>query len=213
MLRAVLRQGSRVPIAGLCLRAASGGSMKYKAPLKDIEFLFNEVLDAEGHYKKLGVTDFGTRDMLDIVENCAKFCENVLLPINQSGDAEGSFVSSVVVSLCVEQPFELLWAPVRPSSMATSSPCSSWHLLLSLSRPPHAAFVYSTVSLFLRVAHSTAGCKHNPKDNSVTTPKGFKEAYAEYSAGGYSSISVPVEYGGQGLWEDPLARMIAVAGY
>ncbi len=42
------------------------------------------------------------------------------------------------------------------------------------------------------------GCTRNP-DGSVTTPKGFKEAYEAYSAGGWMGLSVPEEYGGQGL--------------
>jgi hypothetical protein len=37
------------------------------------------------------------------------------------------------------------------------------------------------------------------KDGHVTTPKGFKEAYADYIAGGWQGLSHPVEYGGQGL--------------
>ena len=41
------------------------------------------------------------------------------------------------------------------------------------------------------------GCKL--EDGQVTTPKGFKEAYAEYVAGGWQGLSHPVEYGGQGL--------------
>ncbi len=40
------------------------------------------------------------------------------------------------------------------------------------------------------------GCKLT-KDG-VVTPKGFKEAYAEYMAGGWQSMSVPPAYGGQG---------------
>ena len=35
------------------------------------------------------------------------------------------------------------------------------------------------------------------KDGEVTTPKGFKEAYAEYVAGGWQGLSHPKEYGGQ----------------
>ena len=37
------------------------------------------------------------------------------------------------------------------------------------------------------------------KDGNVTTPKGYKEAYAEYIAGGWQGLSHPTEYGGQGL--------------
>lgn len=36
-------------------------------------------------------------------------------------------------------------------------------------------------------------------DGSVTTPKGFKEAYDQYREGGWMSLSLPAEYGGQGL--------------
>jgi alkylation response protein AidB-like acyl-CoA dehydrogenase len=42
------------------------------------------------------------------------------------------------------------------------------------------------------------GCTHHP-DGSVTTPKGFKEAYRAFADGGWMGLSAPVEYGGQGL--------------
>jgi len=42
------------------------------------------------------------------------------------------------------------------------------------------------------------GCKH-ATDGSVTTPKGFKEAYKQIVEGGWIGISVPAEFGGQGL--------------
>src|ERR671921_324655 len=42
------------------------------------------------------------------------------------------------------------------------------------------------------------GCTRNP-DGSVTTPKGFKEAYEAYAAGGWMGLAAPEEYGGQGL--------------
>ncbi len=42
------------------------------------------------------------------------------------------------------------------------------------------------------------GCKHNA-DGSVTTPKGFKEAFKLVGEGGWLGLSVPAEYGGQGL--------------
>ena len=35
------------------------------------------------------------------------------------------------------------------------------------------------------------------KDNVVTTPKGWKEAYAAYRNGGWSTVAVPEEFGGQ----------------
>ena len=42
------------------------------------------------------------------------------------------------------------------------------------------------------------GCKR-AGDGSVTTPTGFKEAYKQIIDGGWIGISVPAEYGGQGL--------------
>src|SRR5205814_5553877 len=42
------------------------------------------------------------------------------------------------------------------------------------------------------------GCKRND-DGSVTTPKGFKEAFKQVAEGGWLGLSAPTEYGGQGL--------------
>jgi len=42
------------------------------------------------------------------------------------------------------------------------------------------------------------GCTRHD-DGSVTTPKGFKAAYDQYREGGWMGLSVPAEYGGQGL--------------
>src|SRR6201990_698360 len=36
-------------------------------------------------------------------------------------------------------------------------------------------------------------------DGSVTTPKGFKEAFKQVAEGGWLGLSAPAEYGGQGL--------------
>ena len=42
------------------------------------------------------------------------------------------------------------------------------------------------------------GCKR-AADGSVSTPKGFKDAYKQIVEGGWIGISVPAEFGGQGL--------------
>ena len=42
------------------------------------------------------------------------------------------------------------------------------------------------------------GCKRHD-DGSVTTPKGFKEAFKQFAEGGWLGLSAPTEYGGQGL--------------
>ncbi|WP_281561529.1 acyl-CoA dehydrogenase C-terminal domain-containing protein [Thalassomonas sp. RHCl1] len=104
--------------------------LSYKAPIRDIKFLFEDVFDYYGHYQKHPEYAEATPDLVDaIFAECAKFSENELLPLNQSGDKEG--------------------------------------------------------------------CKFD--NGVVTTPKGFKEAYQQYVAGGWQSLSHPIEQGGQGL--------------
>ena len=54
-----------------------------------------------------------------------------------------------------------------------------------------------------------AGCVRND-DGSVTTPPGFKEAWDQFVAGGWTTLSAPEEYGGQGL---PTVVSTAMAEY
>ncbi|MBO6848874.1 MAG: acyl-CoA dehydrogenase C-terminal domain-containing protein [Marinobacter sp.] len=62
----------------------------YKAPLRDIKFVMTELLDSEQHYANLEGAEDATPDMVDaIIQEGAKFCEQVLSPLNQVGDREG----------------------------------------------------------------------------------------------------------------------------
>jgi len=64
--------------------------LSYKAPIADIKFLIEDVFDYYGHYKKFPEFEEATPDLGDaIIQECAKFCENELLPLYQSGDKEG----------------------------------------------------------------------------------------------------------------------------
>ncbi len=102
----------------------------YKAPLRDMRFLVNEVLDYPAHYASLSNGAEATPDVVDaILAECARFCEEVVAPLYQTGDQEG--------------------------------------------------------------------CRLDKGE--VTTPKGFREAYQQYVAGGWQGLSHPEEYGGQGL--------------
>ncbi|EQM65881.1 acyl-CoA dehydrogenase C-terminal domain-containing protein [Pseudomonas solani] len=102
---------------------------EYKAPLRDMRFLIDEVFDFPATYAAIGASD-ATPDMVSaILEEGAKFCEQVLSPINRSGDEE-----------------ECQW-----------------------------------------------------NDGVVTTPKGFKEAFAQYVEGGWNGLAADPAYGGQGL--------------
>jgi alkylation response protein AidB-like acyl-CoA dehydrogenase len=53
------------------------------------------------------------------------------------------------------------------------------------------------------------GCVRH-EDGSVTTPKGFKQAYDQFVAGGWTTLSAPEEYGGQGL---PMVISTAISEY
>ncbi|AXY57964.1 acyl-CoA dehydrogenase [Acinetobacter chinensis] len=62
----------------------------YKAPVRDIRFLMNEVFDYPAHYKTLSTGENADADTIDmIIDGAADFCENILSPLNQSGDEEG----------------------------------------------------------------------------------------------------------------------------
>ena len=54
-----------------------------------------------------------------------------------------------------------------------------------------------------------AGCVRH-EDGSVTTPPGFKEAWDQFVAGGWTTLSAPQQYGGQGL---PTVVSTAMAEY
>jgi alkylation response protein AidB-like acyl-CoA dehydrogenase len=56
----------------------------------------------------------------------------------------------------------------------------------------------SEVLFPLNAVGDKEGCTRNP-DGSVTTPTGFKDAFDQFVAGGWTTIHSPVEFGGQGL--------------
>jgi hypothetical protein len=55
------------------------------------------------------------------------------------------------------------------------------------------------VTFPLNITGDEEGCKLDPKTHEVTTPQGFKEAYAKYVEGGWPALSCDSEFGGQGL--------------
>ncbi|MCB1676929.1 MAG: acyl-CoA dehydrogenase C-terminal domain-containing protein, partial [Halioglobus sp.] len=102
----------------------------YRAPLRDIRFVVYELLEGERHYRSLHGCETLTPELFEaIVDSAARFAENVVAPLNRSGDEQG--------------------------------------------------------------------CRY--RDGRVTTPDGFKAAFAEYARGGWQALSVPTAQGGQGL--------------
>src|SRR5271154_6056216 len=69
----------------------------YRAPLDDYRFVMHELLDVEKHRDLPGYQDLSPDTIDDILTNAAKFCEEVLQPLNQSGDEEGCHFENGVV--------------------------------------------------------------------------------------------------------------------
>lgn len=62
---------------------------KYKAPLRDMRFVLNEVFEADKLWASMPATEEVTSDLVDaILEEGAKVTENELFPLNRSGDEE-----------------------------------------------------------------------------------------------------------------------------
>ena len=102
----------------------------YNAPIRDMKFLLHEVLGFEDVTKYDAFSDVDA-DLADaVLEQAAKFAEEVLTPLNIVGDHEG--------------------------------------------------------------------CTRH-EDGSVTTPKGFKDAYKQMTENGWTALSMDPEYGGQGM--------------
>ena len=103
---------------------------RYEAPVRDMQFILHDFLGIERYSNRPGFAD-APKDVVDqILEEGAKFAQDVLFPLNMAGDTEG--------------------------------------------------------------------CKRND-DGSVTTPTGFKDAYAQLVESQWLTLSADPEYGGQGL--------------
>lgn len=63
---------------------------EYKAPLRDINFVLKNLLDSDKHFAGLASREEVSEELVDaILAEGAKFSEQVLSPLNQTGDAEG----------------------------------------------------------------------------------------------------------------------------
>ncbi len=59
----------------------------YKTPLREFKFLIEDFLNLK-ESETLKKLDLETSDLMLIIEEAAKLCEETLLPLNQSGDSE-----------------------------------------------------------------------------------------------------------------------------
>jgi alkylation response protein AidB-like acyl-CoA dehydrogenase len=69
----------------------------YKAPLADMRFVLHELFDSKTIAELPGYGDFSPELIDSVLEEAAKLCEEVLFPLNQSGDLEGCTYENGVV--------------------------------------------------------------------------------------------------------------------
>jgi len=73
--------------------------IQYKAPLKDIRFLINDVFDFQQHYQQIPGGGEATPEMIDaILTEAAKFSEEVISPLYQKGDEGCCFTDGEVTT-------------------------------------------------------------------------------------------------------------------
>ncbi len=62
----------------------------FTPPIRDVQFILNEVLNAPDTLKEFpAFADFDSDTYTQVIEEAGKFCAEVLQPINKSGDQEG----------------------------------------------------------------------------------------------------------------------------
>ena len=73
--------------------------VQYKAPVKDIKFLMNDVYNFQKHYQTIPGGEEATEEMVDmILEAAASFSEDVIAPLYQSGDDGCTFDNGEVIT-------------------------------------------------------------------------------------------------------------------
>lgn len=62
---------------------------QYKAPIADFQFLLNDWLHINEHYRSIDAEGMDSELVLEIIAQGAKFAEEVLAPLNREGDEQG----------------------------------------------------------------------------------------------------------------------------
>jgi alkylation response protein AidB-like acyl-CoA dehydrogenase len=79
----------------------------YKAPLNDMRFALYDVLGADAVLGRLEGGEAHTRDLLDaVLDEAARFNEQVLAPLNASGDQEGCHYDKATASVTTPKGFK-----------------------------------------------------------------------------------------------------------
>src|SRR5262249_44990245 len=83
----------------------------YKAPLADMRFVMFDLLQVDKDYPRLAGGENATRDVVEaILDESAKFCEQVLAPLNASGDEEGCHFDKATATVTTPTGFKNAYA-------------------------------------------------------------------------------------------------------
>lgn len=122
----------------------------YTAPLRDMKFQTDELLEFPAHYQSFAAGAEATPEMVDAILNeAAKFSENVLAPLNRSGDEEGCHWENGQVTTptgfkeAYEQYTENGWSSLSsdPSWGGQGLPVSLGHLVSEMQMTANHAWV------------------------------------------------------------------------
>ena len=72
--------------------------MAYKAPVRDLTFILNEVLEIDRYTNQPGFQDVSSELAQQILEEAGRFADEVIAPINNPGDKEGCHIDGAVVT-------------------------------------------------------------------------------------------------------------------
>ena len=62
----------------------------YRAPVRDVRFVLEELLDAQRLAASPELADYSNELARSVLEEAARFAENVLEPLNRAGDLQGA---------------------------------------------------------------------------------------------------------------------------
>jgi len=80
---------------------------KYIAPLRDMQFVFHELLDVVSELRQLPQhTDIDTDIINQLLEEAGKFASGVVYPLNYSGDREGCHLDKTTHAVTTPQGFK-----------------------------------------------------------------------------------------------------------
>ncbi len=100
--------------------------MAYKAPVREHLFLLNEVLGLEKHSNLPGFADATPELAGQLLEEAARFCEEVLAPLNAIGDREGCRYDPATASVTTPAGFRQAYRTMVDSGWSALSVEPQW---------------------------------------------------------------------------------------